>query len=135
MPQLITRFVGFAGTGAIATGIQYTILILLHELLGAPAVIASALGYAIAAVSNYLMKYHWVFASDAHHHVAGPKYAAVSLTGLALNTLLMYLGTTILELYYLLAQVISTLLVLIWNFTANSLWTFSSDSGGDASKP
>lgn len=124
MSNVVKQFVGFAGTGAIATGIQYLILILLRELFGLPAVFSSAVGYGIAAIANYLMKYHWVFGSDEHHHVAGPKYAIVSLTGLALNTLLMYLGTEVLALHYLVAQVISTLLVLIWNFSVNSIWTF-----------
>ncbi len=124
MPDLIAKFIGFAGTGAIATGIQYLILIALRELAGISPVIASATGYAIAAVANYLMKYHWVFGSDERHRVAGPKYALVSLSGLTLNTLLMHLGTAVLGLYYLLAQVITTGLVLIWNFTLNGLWTF-----------
>ena len=124
MHDLIGKFIGFAGTGAIATGIQYTILILLREVLGISPVYASAFGYAIAAVCNYLMKYHWVFASDEHHRVAGSKYALVSLSGLTLNTLLMYLGTQVLGLYYLLAQVIATGIVLVWNFTLNGIWTF-----------
>ena len=124
MRDLIAKFIGFAGTGAIATAIQYTILIVLRELMGVSPVYASACGYAIAAVANYLMKYHWVFGSDEHHHVAGPKYAVVSLSGLTLNTLLMHIGTQILDFYYLLAQVITTGIVLIWNFTLNGLWTF-----------
>ena len=124
MSHVIQRFIGFAGTGAIATGIQYLILIILHELFSLPAVLSSSVGYGIAAIANYLMKYHWVFGSDEHHHVAGPKYAIVSLTGLSLNTLLMYLGIELLDIHYLVAQVISTLLVLIWNFSVNSVWTF-----------
>jgi putative flippase GtrA len=124
MHELIAKFMGFAGTGAIATGIQYLILVGLRELGGISPVIASATGYGIAAVANYLMKYHWVFRSDEKHHVAGPKYAVVSASGLALNTLLMYLGTQVLGLYYLFAQVITTGLVLIWNFALNGLWTF-----------
>jgi len=124
MSNVIKRFIGFAGTGAIATGIQYLILIVLRELFGLPAVLSSSVGYGIAAIANYLMKYHWVFGSGEHHQVAGPKYAVVSLTGLALNTLFMYLGTEVLSIHYLIAQVISTLLVLIWNFSINSVWTF-----------
>ena len=133
MPSLISKFISFAGTGAIATGIQYMILIVLRESAGIDAVSASACGYIIAAVANYLMKYHWVFASDEHHHVAGPKYAVVSLSGLTLNTLLMYLGTEILGIYYLLAQVVVTGIVLVWNFTLNGIWTFRAI--GQAPKP
>jgi len=124
MPDLIRKFIGFAGTGAIATGIQYLILIGLRELGGQSPVLASAIGYGLAAIANYLMKYHWVFASDQRHRHAAPKYALVSLSGLALNTALMHLGTSILGLYYLFSQVITTGLVLVWNFTANHLWTF-----------
>ncbi len=124
MSELIRKFIGFAGTGAIATGIQYTILIVLREGAALSPVVASAIGYGLAAVANYLMKYHWVFASDRQHRHTAPRYALVSLSGLTLNTLLMHLGTSILGLYYLVSQVITTGLVLVWNFTVNHLWTF-----------
>ncbi len=124
MPGLIHKFIGFAGTGAIATGIQYLILIGLREQGNLSPVLASAIGYGLAAITNYLMKYHWVFASNQQHRHAAPKYALVSLSGLVLNTASMHLGTNILGLYYLLSQVITTSLVLVWNFTANHIWTF-----------
>lgn len=122
--QIVQKFVGFAGTGAIATGIQYTILIVLTEWVGLAAVYASAIGYAISSVLNYLMKYHWVFASDKKHRSTAPRYFLISLTGLSLNTALMYLGTQVLDWHYLIAQILTTGLVLVWNFTANSVWTF-----------
>lgn len=126
------KFVGFVGVGAIATGIQYLILIVLKELAGVPPVYASATGYAISSVVNYLMKYHWVFASDRRHRHAAPRYATVSAIGLSLNTGLMYLGTQVLGLYYLLAQVLTTGLVLLWNFFANATWTFGAIGGKSA---
>ena len=122
--SLLKKFIGFAGVGAIATGIQYLILILLTELVGLSPVYASAIGYAISSVLNYLMKYHFVFSSDKKHSSTAPKYAVISGIGLTLNTALMHLGTEILGLYYLLAQIIATGLVLLWNFTASALWTF-----------
>ena len=123
--NLFKKFIGFTGVGAIATGIQYLILILLKEVAGVPAVTASASGYAISAVLNYLMKYHWVFASNARHRSAAPRYALISAIGFALNTSLMYVGTEMLSLYYLLVQVAATGLVLLWNFFANAFWTFN----------
>ncbi|RMG36947.1 MAG: GtrA family protein [Gammaproteobacteria bacterium] len=125
MLALLKQFAAFAGTGAIATGIQYLLLILLKELGGLPPPWASAIGYAVAAFFNYLMKYHWVFASDRRHKEAAPRYALVSASGLTLNTALMYLFTEVLEMFYLLAQVITTALVLVWNFTINRYWTFA----------
>jgi len=122
--SLLKKFVGFAGVGALATAVQYLILVLLTELGGVSPVYASATGYAVSAVLNYLMKYHLVFGSDEKHRAAAPKYALISAVGLTLNTALMHLGTQVLDLYYLVAQVIATGLVLLWNFFANAIWTF-----------
>lgn len=127
--NLLKKFVGFAGVGAIATAIQYVILIALTELAGASPVLASAIGYAISAVLNYLMKYHFVFASTNRHLSAAPKYALISTIGLLLNTGLMRFGQFLLgsdnfESYYLAVQVLTTGLVLVWNFSANLIWTF-----------
>ena len=135
--SLFKKFLGFAGVGAIATGIQYLILILLAELAGVPPVYASAIGYAISAVINYLMKYHFVFASDEKHHVAGPKYALISAVGLTLNTGLMQSGLLLLgekdfASYYLAVQVVATGLVLLWNFFANVIWTFGTRTKNDS---
>jgi putative flippase GtrA len=129
LKSVLLKFVGFAGVGAIATGIQCLILIALKELGGVPPVYASAIGYAVSSVLNYLMKYHWVFASDRKHRHAAPRYATVSVIGLSLNTALMYLGTHVLGWYYLLAQVLTTGLVLLWNFFANATWTFGAIGG------
>lgn len=122
--NFLKKFVGFAGVGAVATAIQYLILIVLKELAGVPAVVASATSYAISSALNYLMKYHWVFASDAKHRSTAPRYALISGIGLSLNTFLMYLGTEVLGWYYLLVQVLATGLVLLWNFFASAFWTF-----------
>lgn len=125
MLALLRQFVAFAGTGAIATGIQYLLLVLLAELAAVPPTWASAIGYGIAAYFNYQMKYHWVFASERRHREAAPRYALVSGSGLTLNTALMYLFTEVLGVFYLLAQVVTTGIVLLWNFTLNRHWTFT----------
>lgn len=124
LKELFAKFVGFAGVGAIATAIQYLILVALTELGGIAPVYASATGYAISSVLNYLMKYHWVFASTRRHRHAAPRYATISAIGFSLNTGLMYLGTEVFELHYLLVQIVTTGLVLVWNFFANAVWTF-----------
>ena len=46
--------------------------------------------------------------------------------GLIANSVSMWLLTKSAHLGYLLSQVLTTALVLIWNYTANRKWTFSS---------
>ena len=49
----------------------------------------------------------------------------IAALGAGINTLLMFIFIRQLQLYYLLAQVLTTGIVLAWNFVLNKFWTFS----------
>lgn len=127
--SLLSQFISFTGIGAIATGLQYTILITLIELELMGPVFASASGFLISAVFNYYMNYHFTFKSEEQHASAAVKFGTVASIGLIWNTLIMYTMVHILNIDYLASQVTATLAVLVWNFLANRQWTFR------ASKP
>jgi putative flippase GtrA len=122
--HLFERFVRFAGVGVIGTGAHYLVLITLVQLLHTNAVLASNFGALIGALVNYILNYHFTFQSSKRHHEALSKFLVVAAVALALNGLLMYWLNGQLGLYYLLAQIITTLLVLLWTFFANHLWSF-----------
>lgn len=103
---------------------HYGLLILLVKLAGVDAVPASAAGALLGAWINYTLNYRFTFRSTKRHTESVSKFAVVAATGLALNTLFMWIGVDLLHLHYLLAQVITTGLVLIWSFGANRYWTF-----------
>lgn len=121
---ILKQFLCFAGIGFIGTSAHYLTLVLMVEVAGMKAVFASVLGFGVGALFNYFFNYHITFRSKKLHQEALGKFFMVALAGLLLNTLIMAMATEVFSLYYLLAQVISTGLVLIWNFTANRLWTF-----------
>jgi putative flippase GtrA len=123
---LMAQFLSFAWVGAIATVAQYVILIGLVQFADARPAIASGLGYAAGATVNYLLNYHYTFASNRTHLQAVMKFMIVALIGLVVNSLIVAVATERLGLFYLLAQVIATGVVLLWNFTANRFWTFGS---------
>ena len=120
---LIQKFVSFAGVGAIATGVQYLILIVLAEL-GMLAALASGIGYAISSMLNYYLNYRYTFKSTKRHRDTLLRFFAVALVGLGLNTLVMIIAVEYLHLHYMIAQILATCLVLLWNFGANAIWTF-----------
>jgi putative flippase GtrA len=118
------KLLRFAIVGGIATLIQYLTLIGSVELWHWNAVVASSVGYFLGAIANYLLNYYFTFRSDNRHRVAAARFAIVAVAGLALNALLMALLAEKLRLPYVVAQVLATVGTLIWNYWANSIWSF-----------
>jgi putative flippase GtrA len=131
------KFVRFLIVGGIATFIQYVVLIWTVERWRWNAVLASSLGYFLSAIANYLLSYYFTFRSDNRHGVAAARFAMVAAAGLALNGLLMDLLAVRLHVPYVLSQVLATVGTLLWNYWANSKWSFGRQSpthGGDAQR-
>jgi putative flippase GtrA len=119
------RLVSFIGVGAVATLVQYCILVFSVEILGLRPFLGSSVGFAVSAVLNYWLNYHFTFRSQNSHVGAVSRFALVALAGLVLNALAMVLLGRVQGLPYVAAQIIATVIVLAWNFLGNSLWTFA----------
>lgn len=129
-----TRLVSFIGVGAAATLVQYGILVFSVEILGLKPYLGSSIGFAISAVLNYWLNYHFTFRSQNSHVGAAMRFALVAVAGLLLNALAMVLLGRVPGLPYVAAQIIATVAVLAWNFLGNSLWTFAHRRENKANK-
>lgn len=129
MIALLRQFVKFTGVGFASAIGHYGLLIALVQLAAVPAVPASAAGALLGAVINYSLNYRYTFRSTRQHREAVLRFAAIAAVGLALNTLFMWVGVVLIEAHYLLSQVVTTGLVLIWSFAGNRYWTFHSTAG------
>jgi putative flippase GtrA len=123
--RLTATFLRFLVVGVIATSVHYAVLITSVELLGWGPVLASGLGYSLGAIVNYLLNRRYTFRSDAPHGTAVIRFLIVILAGLGINVLLMNLFTVHFGLPYLVSQVLTTGIVLFWNFAGNALWSFA----------
>jgi len=121
-------FSRFVLVGAVATAAQYLLLVALVDLFGSSAILASAISYAASTLLNYALNRRFTFSSQRAHGIALPRFLLVAATGLGLNTGIMWLLTAGVGLYYLLAQVFATGVVLVWNFVLNNYWTFRTES-------
>jgi len=122
--MIIRQLLSFSGIGAIATFLQYAILLALTERNLQDPVVASAIGFSISAVFNYLGNYFITFRSRESHPIALLKFLVVAITGLALNTIGMEFLVHFLSFQYLLSQIVCTGVVFSWNFLLNRRWTF-----------
>ena len=129
MIALLRQFVKFTGVGFVSAIGHYGLLIALVQLAAVSAVPASAAGALLGAWINYALNYRYTFRSNRQHREAMLRFAVVATIGLILNTLFMWVGVELINVHYLLSQVVTTGLVLIWSFAANRYWTFHSSSG------
>lgn len=122
--SLSRQFLQFAAVGVCGTTVHYATLWAGVEWLAMSAVIASATGYVLGSVVNYLLNYFFTFDSRKSHVEAASKYYAVIGVGWCLNTALMALLVNVLHLNYWLAQVVTTGIGLVWNFLGSRFWAF-----------
>jgi 4-amino-4-deoxy-L-arabinose transferase-like glycosyltransferase len=128
---VFVKFTSFALVGVLGTAAHYLVLYLLVEFQGFNPVPASGCGAMAGLLVNYVLNFKLTFKSAQSHAQTFPKFALIALCGMGFNLALM--GVLTQHFYYLYAQVLTTLLVLIWNFFANNLWTFKMDKTANPS--
>ena len=119
----VRQFLRFLLVGGVATALQYSVLITSVEWGHAPKLPASVGAYLCGAVASYLLNRSFTFKSDIAHGRGFAKFMVVNLIGLGLNTLIFY-ALTQASVHYILAQMIATGLVLIWNYFGARLFVF-----------
>jgi putative flippase GtrA len=124
---ILQQFISFAGVGVVATGLQYGVLIVAVEWLHMNAVLGSCSGFVVSAALNYWLNYHFTFRSQKSHAVAGSRFSIVAAVGLALNAGAMAALVELFKWPYVLAQLVTTALVLLWTFLGNRVWSFAAD--------
>jgi len=123
--HVIRQFLTFTGVGAVGTAGHYLTLILLVELFSLDPVVSTTMGFVVGALVNYILNYKYTFVSNKSHRETLIKFFIVAIIGAVINSTIMYIGTKLLIINYLLAQVIATGIVLLQNFVLNKLWTFA----------
>jgi len=121
---LLSQFTRFVLVGGFSTALQYLILVLLVRSAGTDPVVASSAGYLLSALVNYDLNYRLTFRSRVHYLGEMFRYALDMAMSLTINGVMMAIGTKVLGLHYLLAQVAATVVVLLWNFFAHRRWTY-----------
>ena len=117
--MLVKKFKAYLVVGGLGFLIDFTVTLFLanhfHYL------VANTVGFLIANTVNFLAGHRFVFNRPWHLKdmaKAYPGVLAVSVVGLILSNLLMFLFIEKLGLSLVFAKIITTGLVLVWNFLA-----------------
>ncbi|MBO4331518.1 MAG: GtrA family protein [Oscillospiraceae bacterium] len=108
----------FVGGAAFLTD---TAVLMLLKALGVHYLIAAAIGFIIGTALNYILTRRFVFAA-LEPRMSRPfemtVFLAISLVGLALTELLVWLFAGKLGVVVLLSKTFAAMIVYIWNFFA-----------------
>ncbi|BBH64377.1 hypothetical protein ACTI_10620 [Actinoplanes sp. OR16] len=88
-------------------------------------VVASGVGFAASVVVSYVLQRAWVFRSSRRHGVAGPRFLAVTGLAFSVNTVVLWVGSSVLHGPYAAVQAVAIVLIPVLNYAVNSRWTFA----------
>lgn len=125
MTELLLKFLKFGAVGLSGTIIDFFFTWLCKEKLRWNKFLSNSIGFTLAATSNYILNRIWTFESEnpdiPREYLS---FVFVSVIGLGLNNLFLFLFHEKLKMNFYLAKVFAIAMVTIWNFTANYLITF-----------
>jgi putative flippase GtrA len=93
------------------------------SLAGMPPGRAAFAGAVVGACVVYLLNRRFTFASNRSHAATLPRFALVAALGAVLNGAVVGLLSAA-GVYFLLAQVVATGVILVINFIVSKLWIF-----------
>lgn len=118
------QFVGYFTVGLLATFNHYAVLMLLVECQFLSPTPASLIGFICGGLTGFLLNSRYVF-QKKRTSKALAKYFILAATSASINTWLMHTLHEQFAWHYLLAQVLATGSVFVWNFICCRLWVFS----------
>lgn len=136
MKKLIAQIMKFGVVGFLAFLIDYGLMVFLTEVFGINYLISATISFTVSVIFNYLASMRYVF-----RHKEGMSrrrefiiFVVLSVAGLIINNLLMWLGTDCLGISYLITKLFATAVVMVWNFVTRKKFLDAGDGENAASE-
>ena len=122
---LILKFLKFCVVGFSGMVVDFGFTWLCKEKFKWNKYVSNSIGFVLAATNNYIWNRVWTFQSDnANIPIEYGKFLMISVIGLGLNNLVLYLLHEKLKLNFYFAKLIAIGVVTVWNFVMNYRFTF-----------
>ena len=138
MKKLLAQIMKFGIVGVICFVLDYLLLIVLTEAAGIPSLISSGISYALSTIVNYILSVTMVFETDkeANQFRRFVVFVVLSVIGLGLNQLIMWIGTPLLASWmdgvelisrfsdysYIVVKLFATAVVMVYNFISRKIF-------------
>lgn len=114
--------------GGLAFVVDYGLLFVLTEYAGLHYLASATIAFIAGLTVNYFLSTSWIFRSGA---VIKNKvgefvvFALIGVVGLVLTNVLLFLFTDVCGIHYMVSKLITTALVMLWNFFGRKLILFN----------
>ncbi len=124
--SFLFKFIKFGIVGFSGLFVDFGFTYICKEILKIQKYVSNAIGFTLAASSNYYLNRVWTFKStDPEIFVEYSEFIIISMIGLGINTLILWIIVTKFKLNFYLSKVFAIAVVTVWNFLANAFITFS----------
>ena len=129
MKKLIAQFMKFGIVGVIAFVIDYGVMIFLTEVFGVPYLISPTISFVVSVIFTYFASMRFVFKrkDDMSRRREFIIFIVLSVCGLGINDLLMWLMVDSLYIDYRLSKIVVTVVVAVWNFVTRKIFLEAHD--------
>lgn len=140
MKKTILEISRFLIVGVVSFIIDLGLLVVFQEFVFKAVkngvLFSTALSFSISLIVHYFLAVFWVFrnhkvVSSVEHAVASSLFIATNVVGLGINELVMWVGVSILSYHYIFIKLVSTAVVMFWNYACQKLVIFTKDSAND----
>jgi len=123
---MLLKFLKFGVVGFSGVFVDFGVTYLLREKMKIQQYIANAIGFCIAASSNYFLNRIWTYKSqNPEIFLEFSEFFLISLIGLGINTLILWLLVSKMKWNFYFSKLCAIGVVTIWNFIINTLYTFN----------
>lgn len=123
---LLLKFIKFGVVGCSGMIVDFGVTYLLKEKAKLNKFLSNSAGFVLAATNNYIWNRLWTFHSKNEDiPVEYLSFFIISLIGLGINNLTIYLLADRLKWNFYFSKLCATAVVMAWNFTMNLLVTFN----------
>ena len=116
------EFIRFLIAGFSTLFIDYGGLIFLTEYVNLHYLLSATISFTLAVIINYYICLKWVFTkSKKQTLVQFILFIITSIIGLLLNLITMKVMVEYFEIYYIIAKIVSTIIVTLWNYITKKM--------------
>lgn len=124
MKKIINQILKFGVVGGIAFVIDYGLLFILTEIFHIHYLLSGTISFSVSVIFNYVLSVLWVFDIKKKRDTKKEfvMFLVLSVIGLGVNQLIMWVLVDKMALYYMLAKIVATVVVMVYNFITRKIF-------------